>query len=315
MIAKPEFRRGFTLVELLVVVAIIGLLAALLLPAIQSSRESARRVTCTTQIKEIARSAIVYSERQRKLPSLWLGDNSNPWENFSWRVDVLPFLEYGNLEEQIQRASSPFAATNRPSVATRISIFECPSTYGNGRTISELGSGESVVSGLEMAATDYVAVHDVATPDREFPLRGLWNGGPELEWDDGAAGVDVTPDRFSAALRIMPPKLAACRDGLSKTAMLIEQSGKPQGYSDGFRKVDRFPTEGAWATCEYGSFSAQGLNVDNFTDGYGFHSSVMAAFGDSSVHGLHPGIEPRVLIALLSRDGNEIVDAGDWKAD
>ena len=70
---------GFTLVELLVVITIIGILSALLLPAVQAAREAARRVTCTNNIKQLALGMLTHEQQQGFFPSggwswQWTGD-------------------------------------------------------------------------------------------------------------------------------------------------------------------------------------------------------------------------------------------------
>ena len=80
---EPRRRRaatnGFTLVELLVVIAIIGILIGLLLPAVQAARESARRTTCTNNLKQLVLGMISHEDVQHHLPTggwcyYWVGD-------------------------------------------------------------------------------------------------------------------------------------------------------------------------------------------------------------------------------------------------
>ena len=74
---------AFTLVELLIVLAVIGVLVALLLPAIQAARESARRSVCQNRLKQQALAVLLVADRRASsLPALWHTDFPNAWENF-----------------------------------------------------------------------------------------------------------------------------------------------------------------------------------------------------------------------------------------
>lgn len=97
--------KGFTLVELLVVVAIIGILTALLLPAVQAAREAARRVQCSNNLKQIGLACHNYQSTFRKFPPSAILDLSvtSTGNNGSWGVHgrILPFLEQGNVYDNV----------------------------------------------------------------------------------------------------------------------------------------------------------------------------------------------------------------------
>ena len=83
---------AFTLVELLVVIAIIGILVALLLPAVQAARESARRMQCANNLKQIALAVQNYESTYKQVPAGSVYDESP-----TWLVFILPFMEQQQL--------------------------------------------------------------------------------------------------------------------------------------------------------------------------------------------------------------------------
>ena len=110
-------RRGFTLVEILVVITIIGVMIALLLPAVQAAREAARRMSCGNNLKQIGLAIHNYHAAYDQLPINGTGTGSNGaifftnsaarnHERLSWLVGLTPFIESQSLWEQI---SNPLA--------------------------------------------------------------------------------------------------------------------------------------------------------------------------------------------------------------
>ena len=123
---------GFTLVELLVVIAIIATLIGLLLPAVQSAREAARRTQCLNNLKQIGLGGHTYASAKRFLVPAYLGNNDyisqqggrNSWP--TWAALLLPFIEQKNVADlwDLKRLS---AAQTPAAYQTQISTYLCAS--------------------------------------------------------------------------------------------------------------------------------------------------------------------------------------------
>ena len=123
-------REAFTLVELLVVLAIIGLLVALLLPAVQAARDVARRAQCSNNMKQIGLAYHNHENVHRALPPAYISDVTKP---AGWGVFLLPFLEQVQLYDNYS-LDAPFyymnltqGIDNQAVSNTAIPVFRCPS--------------------------------------------------------------------------------------------------------------------------------------------------------------------------------------------
>ncbi len=116
---------GFTLVELLVVITIIGILIGLLLPAVQAAREAARRMQCSNNLKQIGLALHNYhAARQCFPPASSLQPNRL---GLSWHVTILPYLEQTNIHDQMDLDGDFRDAKNAPLGETVLPVFLCPS--------------------------------------------------------------------------------------------------------------------------------------------------------------------------------------------
>ena len=128
--------RGFTVVELLVVVAIIAVLVGILLPAVNSAREAGRRITCANNLRQLATSVALHHDAHQHFPTdgwgfLWIGDPDSGYgvrQPGGWLYNILPFIEAAQLRDigRLQRPEEKRRAL-RTLLAVPISGLYCPS--------------------------------------------------------------------------------------------------------------------------------------------------------------------------------------------
>ena len=130
--------KAFTLIEILVVIAIIGVLVALLLPAVQAAREAARRTSCANKLKQIGLALHNFESARKHFPSSWRGPDSvgvTSFNGWSAQAQLLPYMERVNLQSRIdfdKDYTDPFhenvtigTVTTKIS-AMKISTLLCP---------------------------------------------------------------------------------------------------------------------------------------------------------------------------------------------
>ena len=123
-VARPA--SGFTLVELLVVIAIIATLIGLLLPAVQSVREAARRTQCANQMRQVGLAIVQVHDQKRAYP---LGRDARDQFGQSWTFRVLPMLEQTSIYNALVSGSGVAMWDDRNTIAMRTAVpsFFCPS--------------------------------------------------------------------------------------------------------------------------------------------------------------------------------------------
>ena len=305
--------RAFTLVELLIVIAIIGVLVALLLPAVQAAREAARRSQCSNNFKQIALGLLNFENSQNTLPrgmKMWqnvadpalCGQTYNPGDYFfgmGWGVLILPFIEEQALYNKFDFNINPdlSQSPNFQSAAHRLNVFLCPSDPQDGELCNYMTAGQN--------GTD---------PEEDLRQTNVVGIADSAQWLCDTIWVKEFPASNGVFGNLGACRLAHIRDGLSNTLLLGEVTGGGPGTHRGhfwstFALTDVFDgINGPW-TLPGGQFTH---DADAVIWGFrtagpsSFHGpGCLFAFADGSVHFLSDEIAKQTLDALATRAGRE----------
>jgi prepilin-type N-terminal cleavage/methylation domain-containing protein len=268
--AAERSRAGFSLVELLAVVAILGTLVSLSLPAIQSARESARRVVCGNHLRQMGIALLNYESARRAFPP---GHDALSGRDHAWSSFILPFIEEEKIAGRLTYSLPWNDPRNVGFTDAIISLYVCP-------------------SGIESFAgkQDYGGV-----------LGSAVRLSDEAELPPGWSHAGILYATSQEVPR--PCRAAEVSDGLSRTLLVSE------GVDRGYRDMENHERIGnaRWA-CGTNCF-LHNSPVLNTPDVDGFRSNhlggVHGLYGDCHVSFMADGTAPEVLIAVVTKAGRE----------
>jgi prepilin-type N-terminal cleavage/methylation domain-containing protein/prepilin-type processing-associated H-X9-DG protein len=187
---------GFTILELLVSMGVISILAALVLPAVSSAREAARKVQCVNRLKQIGLALHSYHDQHRALPPGWQWESRHE-SAYGWGVPLLSFLDQSAVYRQTHRDRLLSDPSNAQSRQTTLPVFLCPSDISEPQfTLYE----EDEVHGLGAALIDlptanYVGVFgtfEADEPDCHEPGDGTFIESRSIRFEDIQRGLSNT---------------------------------------------------------------------------------------------------------------------------
>ena len=321
-------RNGITLVETLVVVGIIGLLLAILIPAVQQARESGRRVTCQNNLSQIVLGIFNHESAHASLPSLYNGTplarpryTVDEWHFHSWRTAILAQLENSALLDQIDQSLFATDPANQASINIHVATFLCPSTSNPHSVVPDIWAfndlGRLPIQKVGTAGrSDYEAIGGVSfkasgTTDLQNIKFGAW-GEPTAY---PTAHYPLQTNTYRTA------RLRDLSDGQSNTMLVAERAGRPDWYRRG-KAVDPYPysipnagpdhLQAAWGISTHFWWLVllheQSINENNANGIYSFHASgAYVGLADGSVRFLSESMDQKTLNALATRSSGEIV--------
>lgn len=341
-------RRGFTLVELLVAVAIIGILVGLLVPAVQKVRESAAQSQCLNNLKQLALACHIYHDNNERFP--WGHQDTVTSDQFiapnppgtggglPWSVFVLPYIDRNDLylrfdinaaSNQTPNCDGTRNLASNPGM-NPIKTFICPSSPSQGQLIYD--------------SWDSLPRFDGPWPPPNWPFVGAWQnsfcvslsdyvstGGSTSSFNSAAGAPQVQSE--GVMQDNFPVKFVDIKDGASNTSLIGELGGRGNLWCRGrildsppYARGYGAPQGGGWEDSYSGENwleaapmggsppwpplpSACPINCVNFNGFYAFHPNIANfALADGSVRQVNANVNPAIIANLVTFNGGTETD-------
>ncbi|WP_010587005.1 DUF1559 domain-containing protein [Schlesneria paludicola] len=290
---KARLLLGFTLIELLVSIAVIAVLIALLLPAVQAARESARRTQCLNNLRQMGLAFHNYHDTNLQLPPVYIAVHfarvphpigvAGSYDDINvhtYGEYLLPYIDQGPLYQRIDFTSpyfSPidltpiglpsYAADNKSVVAVPLSVFQCPSTPRTMTSFEWTWNEMGIPIPCRHGASDYGPSNGV---QRMRQLTVL-SQQPSTKVLDGVLSNNIPSIR-----------LGDVTDGASSTALMWEIAGRPQVWKRGKLQTGAQTGGGGWSDI---------LNAESWFAGSGPEGCAINCSNEAETgaYSFHPG--------------------------
>ncbi len=312
---------GFTLVELLVVITIIGILISLLLPAVQAAREAARRLQCSNNLKQVGLALLNYENACGTFPPGGLTKSGGC--GHSWWVRILPYVEQSNIYDKFDQLGAYTGWLGGGSGSKNITLLKeqqfsfmfCPSSTLPKVVLSNETQNYANIQSATYAGISGATNHSTATTATVGDATGRLSSGGTLLIDRCV-------------------RISEIRDGTSNTMMIGEQSdwlspisgsggdGCPGGdcRSDCWHGFAMGPCGDGRAfnlTCVYHRINEKSTAAYGVTGNCGPNTPIQSAhsggaqtlFADGSVQFLGESLDIDTLYNLANRDDGKVVSA------
>lgn len=331
-----QVRRGLTLIELIVTVAVVAGLVGLLLPAVSAAREAARRAQCTNNLRQIGIALHAYESVFKNFPAGYVADmkSSRDGRSWGWGALLLDFIEQSPLENRLdtRRRSLDSVASDVATVSflrTSVHVYRCPSDVGDelSHPFRSLTIDASIASASWMRFDSSAMLAHVFPPPVNDPntvsmsgriaksnyvgsIGGLWKS-QRAEWGSDEFKGNGLFGRNSSV------STSQIVDGSSSTIAVGERcmrnyaavwAGTDSSLGCGFRANQMVLGTAFYAINEAPigqNFDCDGLGSANFSS---YHvGGANFVFADGSVHFLSQVIDRHTFSNLAQRNDGESV--------
>jgi len=336
-IESPAGRRGFTLVEILAVIAITGILVALMLPAVQSAREAARRTDCSNRVRQLALATQMHHDalgffppaRYESRPDAQPSDQCG-LETPTWLARVFPYIEQETLGARWD-FSKPWHQHDEQTRTAIPDIFLCPSRRSGTRPLGTRGLRTTVQGGggrlpcgcpipprpvdvslnVLGALCDYGGNHGDLTPGATGEPTDFYFGG-----NGTGVIISVRPncEQGQAVSPMDRVRMASVSDGTSNTFLFGEKFVSPAGLGQFPIDSPAYDGDHLPASCRLAgpglrlAHSPSDVLADMFSFGSWHPGGVHFAFVDGSVRFCSPHTDTKLLGSLANRHDARVVE-------